>query len=114
MPRRGDRVAAPPRPDAWDIRYADNTAAKKWEQLCRDSPSNARAAWVALTSDPRGRSNRRHPLQGSYRTVPLNGTEMDQWQYEVTRSGRIWYCIDDKKKTVWLTQVSVGHPRATE
>jgi len=39
---------------------------------------------------------------------------MDQWQYEVTRSGRIWYCIDDKKKTVWLTQVSLGHPKATE
>ena len=44
----------------------------------------------------------------------INGVEMEQWQYEVTGSGRIWYCIDDKKKTVWLTQVSLGHPKATE
>ena len=49
----------------------------------------------------------------------VNGVEMEQWQYEVTGSGRIWYCIqphdiDDQKKTVWLTRVSVGHPKATE
>ena len=45
---------------------------------------------------------------------PVNGVEMEQWQYEVTGSGRIWYCIDDKKTTVWLTRVSMGHPKATE
>lgn len=28
--------------------------------------------------------------------------------------GRIWYCIDDEKKTVWLTAVHIGHPKATE
>ena len=53
-------------------------------------------------------------MQGSYRTRSRSGIEMEQWQYEVTGSGRIWYCIDDKKKTVWLTQVSLGHPKATE
>lgn len=45
---------------------------------------------------------------------PVNGVEMEQWQYEVTGSGRIWYCIDDRKKTVWLTRVSPGHPKATD
>ncbi|WP_419850240.1 hypothetical protein [Candidatus Poriferisocius sp.] len=40
--------------------------------------------------------------------------ELPQWQYEVTSSGRIWYCIDDDKKTVWLTAVHIGHPKATE
>ena len=114
MPRRGDRVAPPPKRDAWDIRYADNTAAKGWERLCRDSPSNARRAWDALTSGPRSRNGRQHPLQGSYRTRQLGGIEIEQWQYEVTGSGRIWYCIDDRKKTVWLTRVSPGHPKATE
>ena len=114
MPRRGDRVAPPPRPDAWDIRYADNAAAKGWERVCRDSPSAARRAWEALTSGPRRRSRRQHPLQGSYRTRQLGGIEIEQWQYEVTGSGRIWYCIDDKNKTVWLTRVSPGHPRATD
>ena len=114
MPRRRDRVAPPPRPGGWDIRFADNASAKRWEQACREFPSSAWAAWETLTSQPRSRSNRMHPLRGAYRTVLLNGVEMDQWQYEITGSGRIWYCIDDKKKTVWLTQVTLGHPKATE
>ena len=25
-----------------------------------------------------------------------------------------WYCIDGDKKTVWLTAVHIGHPKATE
>ena len=44
----------------------------------------------------------------------VSGVEMEQWQKEVTGSGWISYCIDDKKKTVWLAQVSLGHPKATE
>ena len=38
-----------------------------------------------------------HPL------APRVPRQMEQWQYEVTGSGRIWYCIDGQKKTVWLT-----------
>jgi len=114
MPRRRDRVAPPPRPSGWDIRFEDNASAKGWEHLSRDSPSRARAAWEALTAEPRRRSSRQQRLKGRRRVYPVNGVEMEQWQYEVTGSGRIWYCIDDEKKTVWLTKVSVGHPRATE
>ncbi|WP_419863510.1 hypothetical protein [Candidatus Poriferisodalis sp.] len=44
----------------------------------------------------------------------MNGVEMEQWQYEVTAGGRIWYCIDDAQRTVWLTVASTGHPKATE
>ena len=25
-----------------------------------------------------------------------------------------WDCIDDDKKTIWLTAVHTGHPKATE
>jgi hypothetical protein len=39
---------------------------------------------------------------------------MEQWQYEVTSAGRLWYCIDDKRRTVWLTDAMPGHPKATE
>jgi len=28
--------------------------------------------------------------------------------------GRIWYCPDDEAKTVWVTAVHIGHPKATE
>ncbi len=44
----------------------------------------------------------------------VNGTEMEQWQYEVTAAGRIWYCIDDSTRTVWMTAAHPGHPKATE
>ena len=114
MPRRRDRVAPPPRPGEWDVRFEDNASAKGWEQVSRDSPSSARAAWEALAAEPRRRRGRQHRLKGPPRVDRVNGVEMEQWQYEVTGSGRIWYCIDDQKKTVWLTRVSVGHPKATE
>ena len=38
---------------------------------------------------------------------------LEQWQYEVTGGGRIWYGIDDKRHLVWLTRAIVGHPTAT-
>lgn len=96
------------------MRYADNASAKGWEQLCRDAPSSVRAAWETLSAEPRQRSRRQHPLRGSRRKYSVNGIEMEQWQYEVTGAGRIWYCIDDQKMTLWLTWASPGHPRATE
>ncbi|WP_337313454.1 hypothetical protein [Candidatus Aeolococcus gillhamiae] len=44
----------------------------------------------------------------------VNGTPMEQWQYEVTGAGRLWYCIDDAHRTVWLTDAVTGHPKVTE
>jgi hypothetical protein len=44
----------------------------------------------------------------------VNGDTLDQWQYEVTGAGRLWYCIDDARRVVWLTDAMVGHPKATE
>jgi hypothetical protein len=55
---------------------------------------------------------RQHPLKGSLGSRLVDGTEMEQWQFEVT-GGRIWYCIDDDRTTVWMTMASVGHPKAT-
>lgn len=114
MPRRRERVAPPPLPGGWDIRYADNASAKGWEQVCRVAAANARSAWDALTSDPRHYSGRQHRLKGSRRTHAVNGVQMEQWQYEVTGAGRLWYCIDDENKTVWLTWAGTGHPKPTE
>jgi hypothetical protein len=39
---------------------------------------------------------------------------MEQWQYEVTAGGRIWYCIDEDRSTVRMANPRVGHPKATE
>ena len=69
---------------------------------------------MKITADPRERTDRQHPPKGSLGRRSVNGEDIEQWQYEVTGGGRLWYCIDDKKRTVWLTEATAGHPKATE
>jgi hypothetical protein len=114
MPKRKERVAPPPRAGGWDFRFATNDAVKGWQNICAAAASNARIAWDRSTRDPRQRDERQHPLKGSLGTRTVNGCELEQWQYEVTGGGRIWYCIDDADRTVWMTAASSGHPKATE
>ena len=78
------------------------------------APCNARTAWERITTEPRGRSERQHPLRGSLGTRLVNGETLEQWQYEVTGAGRLWYCIDDQRRIVWLIDATTGHPKATE
>lgn len=114
MPKRRERVAPPPGKGGWDFRYATTDSITGWEKVCAAAPSNARVAWDRITADPRDRNDRQHPLRGSLGRRTVNGTEMEQWQYEVTSGGRLWYCIDDRQRIVWLTDAMVGHPKATE
>ncbi|WP_242002169.1 hypothetical protein [Kribbella steppae] len=39
---------------------------------------------------------------------------LDQWQYEVTGGGRIWYLVDPDKRTVWISYAGTGHPKVTD
>lgn len=114
MPKRGDRVAPPPARGEWDLRFGDQRAVEGWDRLCSQAPGPASAAWTALRTDPRARSQRQHPLKGDYASRSVGGREIEQWQYEVTGGGRIWYCIDDERRVVYLTLAIIGHPRQTE
>ena len=114
VPKRKERVAPPPAPTGWDLRYATSNATKGWEDVCSAAANNAPTAWERITADPRQRDDRQHPLKGSLGSRTINGEKLDQWQYEVTAGGRIWYCIDDARRTVWMTDAHVGHPKATE
>ncbi|GAA4717412.1 hypothetical protein GCM10023198_46220 [Promicromonospora umidemergens] len=51
--KRGDRAAPPPHLGGYTIRFATNDAAKGWEDLCRQAPSNVRTAFDAIESTPR-------------------------------------------------------------
>jgi hypothetical protein len=106
-------VAPPPARGGWDFRYATSDAVTGWEKVCAAAPSNARTAWERITADPRHRDERQHPLRGGLGLRTVNGEAMEQWQYEVTGAGRLWYCIDDNTRTVWLTDATPGHPKAT-
>jgi hypothetical protein len=114
VPKRRDRVAPPPTKGAWDFRFGTGDALSLWDKVCSAAPANARAAWDHITSDPRQRSERQHPLKGGLGSRTVTGQSMEQWQYEVTGAGRLWYCIDDARRTVWLTEATPGHPKATE
>jgi len=42
-----------------------------------------------------------------------NGQRLEQWQYEVTGGGRVWYLVDHDTHTAWLVYAGTGHPRWT-
>lgn len=115
-PKRGDRAAPPPRPDEYDLRFANSDAAKGWEELCRQAPANVRAAHdtIRATPCPAPAAERHHRLKYAYAWGNHNGQTLEQWQYEVTAGGRIWYLVNNDTSTVWLTQAGTAHPKATD
>lgn len=109
--KRGDLIE---RPRPWKLIAANGGAAKGWEELKRRSVSNLDRAYMAITTEPRHTDGRQHQLKGSLATVKRGDSTLDQWQYEVTGAGRIWYLIDDAERTLWLTWAGTGHPKGTE
>jgi len=116
MPKKGDRVAPPLKPEEWDLRFGDSAAVDGWNDLCAQAPGPARDAYDALIRNPRdaSRPGRQQPLKGSLASRTVAGQSLEQWQFEVTGGGRIWYCIDDARRRVILVLASTKHPKATE
>jgi hypothetical protein len=115
--KRNDRVAPPARAGEWTLIFADNAAASGWEDLCKTAPGPTRDAWDHLSKNPRSREpnpNRVSQLKSDLGVREVKGKKLEQWQYEVTGAGRIWYCPDDATKTVFITYAGVGHPKATD
>ncbi|MCL2584522.1 MAG: hypothetical protein FWE35_18915 [Streptosporangiales bacterium] len=113
MTGRGDELHPPSK---WKVVARDRTAATGWRDLAVQAPENLRRAWIALTSDPRSSADlsRQHRLKRDLKQVKIAGAELEQWQFEVTGGGRIWYAIDDDRKTLWVTHAGPGHPRRTD
>jgi hypothetical protein len=111
--KRGDRVAPPAEPGHWQLKFSSNEAAKGWDELCRQAPGNTRKAWEKIGAEPQPfpATDRQHRLKGKELST-VNGLE--QWQYEVTGGGRIWYLVDAANLTVWIRWAGTGHPRATD
>ena len=115
-PRRGERAAPPPSEEEYDLRFTSNQAADGWETLSRHAGANLRRAFDIIRADPRSRSSpeRHHRLKGSLGTAIWKGEPLERWQYEVTGGGRIWYLIDDTRRTAWIIYAGTGHPKATD
>ena len=115
-PKRNDRVAPPGRPGVWEARFATSEAAKGWEELCRTARSNTWEAWVVLTERPTAPESpsRQQKLRGQLGSRDVFGRTLEQWQYEVTSGGRIWYCPDPDRRITWVVAAGTAHPKITE
>lgn len=112
--RRGERVAPPPAKDHWDVIFATGDAVNGWDQLGRHAPGPTNDCWEHLRADPLRTDRRQAALKGRLSRRQIGEKELEQWQYEVTGAGGVWYCPDPQERTVWLVDASVGHPNATE
>lgn len=103
-------------PSKWQVRAYDRRAALGWQQLAGQAPANLRRAWFAMTDDPRSGADpgRQHRLKGTLGATRVNGSACEQWQYEVTAGGRVWYAIDDAAFVLWITYAGTAHPRQTD
>ncbi|MEV0852894.1 hypothetical protein [Nocardia fluminea] len=111
--KRGDEL---PRPKPWRVIAQNTQAARGWIELQRSVIDALDRAWTDITANPRSMANphRQHQLKAGLKAVKFGETELDQWQYEVTGGGRIWYAIDDDTRTIWITKASTGHPGVTD
>ncbi|MGH7883793.1 MAG: hypothetical protein ACREN8_12980 [Candidatus Dormibacteraceae bacterium] len=57
---------------------------------------------------------RHHQLKGELALASRAGRRMERWQYEVTGGGRIWYLIDEPRRTLWIDYAGPGHPKLTD
>lgn len=116
MPKRNERVAPPRAPGGYEIRYLRTDAVKGWEDLCSQAPSAAWEAFHVLATRPCDPENpqRQHRLRGNLGSIEVKGASLEQWQYEVTAGGRVWYAVNSSERVVWISYASTRHPQATE
>lgn len=110
--KRGDEVPPPAAGDEWTIRYATKEALA-FEELARQFPGNCEEAKARLKHAPDERREGQKPLKGVLASRLIGGADLPQWQYDISSSARLWYCVDDVARIVWLTLASAAHPKAT-
>lgn len=116
MSKRGDPATRPAKTGEWQIRYATTDAAAGWMELFRQVPNALASLFDRLTADPRHVDNpsRQGRLKGQLGGVSVKDDSFEQWQYEITGGGRVWFAPDDGRRIVWITWASAGHPKLTE
>jgi hypothetical protein len=101
----------------WTVRPASARAHKQWLQAADQEPDLMEAVRERLRSRPLDRSDnprRLGQLKGKLREKNVGGERLPQWQLEITAGGRLWFCPDKKDRVIWVTLVSLSHPKQTE
>jgi hypothetical protein len=114
MARRGDAAERPRSSKDWALEFDTQAAAENWDRIAKTHGNVLSEAWDQLTHQPMAKSERQHQLKADYSHRTFQGASLEQWQYEFSGSGRIWYCIDEAKRRLLLTLVEAGHPRGTD
>lgn len=114
-PKKGDRVSIPPL-TGWNVVYGTTEAAVGREELCRVALPSTHRCLESLRADPVSRANwnRRHQLRDRHATRERKGSELEQWEYEITSGGRVRYLVSPQTSTVVLVYASPRHPKDTE
>lgn len=101
----------------WALKAASARAHKEWGEAMAAEPNLMMTERDRLHQRPMDRSRnprRTGPLAGPLATRRIGKKVLPQWQHELTGAGRIWYCPDKDDRVVWITKVSLAHPKATE
>jgi hypothetical protein len=114
--KRGAQAIRPAQHHEWTIRYASREVAEGWENLCAQQPGIMAGLYDRLTQNPRHSDNRtrQSQLHSHLRVTTVNGELLEQWQYEVSGGGRVWYAINDATRVAWITKASARHPNETK
>ncbi|MDI1463917.1 hypothetical protein QEZ54_23305 [Catellatospora sp. KI3] len=59
-------------------------------------------------------TERQHRLKRELGSGVHDGRALDQWQYEVTSGGRVWYLVDRDARICRIRHAGTGHPKATD
>lgn len=89
---------------------------KGWDALCQQAAANTATAWGELRRRPQHLppTSRHHRLKGRLASAAHREVDMEQWRYEVTGAGRIWYLVDTENSSLWLRHAGPRHPKDTE
>ena len=101
---------------AWVIKPASARARKQWQQATEQQPEVMSIVKHKLENDPIERGDnpgRTHKLRGKLGRRNIDGIAYEQWQHELTSAGRVWYCVNRTNRIVWITYVSLSHPKET-
>lgn len=89
---------------------------KGWQDLKAVQANKLADAWDYLTNTPLlYHPERNYPLKGSLGFAVIDGVQFEQWQYRnLSHGARIWFCVDEKARVVYLTEVHTRHPNETK
>lgn len=103
-------------PSDWVIKPASAQTEKAWKLALDQEPEIMEEERKRLRTRPLDRSDnprRTHQLKGKLAERRIQGERYEQWQHEITSAGRVWYCPDRKNRIIYVTHVSLSHPKET-